>query len=92
MFSFGLTLKSALVKSIESQLSYCTIFIHLLNPLYQICRKLQPIFSPLGIYWGSLNESPNIRAITACSEWHTALHSQSSSHVPLHLSRHPARE
>lgn len=83
MFSFGLTLKSALVKSIESQLftsslyylSYCTIFIHLLNPLYQICRKLQPIFSPLGIYWGSLNESPNIRAITACSEWHTALHS-----------------
>lgn len=84
--------KSALYQLSVLPFFSSTIFIRLLNPLYQICSKVQPIFSPSGIYWGSLNESPNIRAITACAEWHSSLHSQSSSHVPLHLSRHPARE
>lgn len=36
---------------------YHIIFIHRLNPVYQISHKLQPILSPLGIYWGSLNKS-----------------------------------
>lgn len=58
MLSFGLTFDSGLVKCIENQLFtsslyylfFCSIFIHLLNPLYQICSKVQPIFSPSGIY------------------------------------------
>ncbi len=64
-------------------------FIHI-KPCLSVL--LHAVLLPLGIYWGSLNESQNIRAITAYAEWHSSLHPQSSIHVPLHLSRHPSRE
>lgn len=64
----------------------------LINPLYQIFCKLQLIFTPSGFYQGSRNESPNIRAIAARAERHSSPLPWVSSHVPLHLSRHPARK
>lgn len=64
----------------------------LINPLYQIFCKLQLIFTPSGFYQGPQNESPNIRAIAARAEQHSSPLPRVSGHVPLHLSRHPARK
>lgn len=62
------------------------------KPRYQIFCKLQLIFTPSGFYQGSQNESSNIRAIAARAERHSSPPPWVSSHVPLHLSRHPARK
>lgn len=62
------------------------------NLLYQIFCKLQLLFTPSGFYQGSQNESPNIRVIAARAERHSSPLPWVSNHVPLHLSRHPARK